>query len=69
DRSPNVAPAHKRGLFQVWFWVFIIDMIVLTVLGKLPPQGIFNDLGLIFALIFLALGPALFVISKMEKKL
>ncbi|MDM5272283.1 cytochrome bc complex cytochrome b subunit [Sulfurovum sp. zt1-1] len=69
DRSPNVAPAHKRGLFFVWFWVFLIDMIVLTVLGKLPPEGIFNTLGAVAAVIFLLLGPALIVITKLEKKL
>lgn len=69
DRSPNVAPAHKRGLFFVWFWVLVVDMIVLTILGKLPPEGIFNTLGTIAAVVFLLLGPALFVITKFEKKL
>ncbi len=69
DRSPNVAPAHKRGLFFVWFWILIVDMIVLTVLGKLPPEGIFNTLGTVAAVIFLLLGPALIVITKFEKKL
>ncbi|HEO98805.1 MAG: cytochrome bc complex cytochrome b subunit [Campylobacterales bacterium] len=69
DRSPNVAPAHKRGLFNIWFWVLLVDMIVLTILGKLPPEGIYNDLGLVSAIVFLLLGPALFVITKMEKKI
>ncbi|MDD2451166.1 cytochrome bc complex cytochrome b subunit [Sulfurovum sp.] len=69
DRSPNVAPAHKRGLFNLWFWVLLADMIVLTILGKLPPEGIYNDLGLVAAIVFLLLGPALFVITKMEKKI
>ncbi|MDD3602165.1 MAG: cytochrome bc complex cytochrome b subunit [Sulfurovum sp.] len=69
DRSPNVAPAHKRGLFFVWFWILVVDMIVLTILGKLPPEGIFNTLGTIAAVVFLLLGPALFVITKFEKKL
>ena len=69
DRSPNVAPAHKRGLFQIWFWVLIVDMIALTALGKLPPEGIFNDLGTFFAILFLLLGPALFIITMFEKKI
>lgn len=69
DRSPNVAPAHKRGLFKWWFWILIIDMIALTALGKLPPEGIFSDLGLFFAILFLLLGPALFVITMFEKKI
>lgn len=37
DRSDVVAPAHKRPAFFIWFWIFIIDLIVLTIYGKLPP--------------------------------
>ena len=39
DRSDVVAPAHKRKGFCVWFWLLIIDLIILTVYGKLPPTG------------------------------
>ncbi|HEY9189745.1 MAG TPA: cytochrome bc complex cytochrome b subunit [Sulfurovum sp.] len=69
DRSPNVAPANKRGLFHIWFWVLVIDMIVLTVMGKLPPQGIWNTIGMVAAVVFLLMGPALYFITKAEKKL
>ncbi len=70
DRSPNVAPAHKRGLFQVWFWVLLIDMIALTALGKLPPtDATFALLGKISAWTFLALGPILVIITMFEKKI
>ncbi len=70
DRSPNVAPAHKRGLFQVWFWVLVIDMIALTALGKLPPTDpTFALLGVVCAWLFLAMGPLLFIITMFEKKL
>lgn len=70
DRSPNVAPAHKRGLFQVWFWVLLIDMIALTALGKLPPtDDTFAFLGKISAWTFLALGPILVIITMFEKKI
>ncbi|GIT98945.1 cytochrome bc complex cytochrome b subunit [Sulfurovum sp. TSL1] len=70
DRSPNVAPAHKRGLFQVWFWVLIIDMIALTAMGKLPPTDpTFAFIGLVSAWTFLALGPILFIITMFEKKI
>ncbi|WP_373030636.1 cytochrome bc complex cytochrome b subunit [Sulfurovum sp.] len=70
DRSPNVAPAHKRGLFQIWFWVLIIDMIALTAMGKLPPTDpTFAFIGLVSAWIFLALGPILFIITMFEKKI
>lgn len=37
DRSDVVAPAHKRPAFFIWFWIFIVDLIVLTIYGKLPP--------------------------------
>jgi ubiquinol-cytochrome c reductase cytochrome b subunit len=70
DRSPNVAPAHKRGLFNIWFWVLVVDMIVLTAMGKLPPtDATFATIGLIAALVFLALGPILIIITMFEKKL
>ncbi len=70
DRSPNVAPAHKRGLFQIWFWVLLIDMIVLTAMGKLPPTDpTFAFIGLVSALLFLAMGPILFIITMFEKKI
>ncbi|MCF6243736.1 MAG: cytochrome bc complex cytochrome b subunit [Sulfurovum sp.] len=70
DRSPNVAPAHKRGLFQIWFWALIVIMIALTALGKLPPTDpLYATLGFIFAVAFLFMGPLLFVITKFEKPL
>ncbi len=55
DRSPVVAPAHKRPAFMVWFWLVIIDMIVLTIYGKLPPLGIGKYIGLFGSITFLAL--------------
>ncbi|MEY3002022.1 MAG: hypothetical protein RLZZ428_397 [Pseudomonadota bacterium] len=69
DRSPNVAPAHRRGAFQIWFWILLVDMIVLTIMGKLPPAGIWNTIGMGAAIVFLLLGPALFLITRKEKKL
>jgi ubiquinol-cytochrome c reductase cytochrome b subunit len=70
DRSPNVAPAHKRGLFKYWFWTLLVIMIALTALGKLPPTDpLFATLGFIFAWAFLLMGPALFIITMFEKKI
>lgn len=40
DRSSVVAPAHKNPAFLVWFWVLVIDMILLSVFGKLPADGV-----------------------------
>jgi ubiquinol-cytochrome c reductase cytochrome b subunit len=69
DRSSNVAPAHRRGLFKFWFWAMLIDMLVLTFMGKLPPQGIWSTVGLIAAITFFVLWIALPIITKLEKKL
>ena len=69
DRSPNVAPASRRGLFKYWFWLMVVDLLVLTFMGKLPPEGAWNVVGLVAALTFFALWIALPIITKLEKKL
>lgn len=55
DRSPVVKPAHKRKAYFVWFWLLIIDLIVLTVYGKLPPEGINTYIGCVASIGFLFL--------------
>ena len=70
DRSPNVAPASRRGLFKYWFWAMLIDVIVLTFMGKLPPtDALFANIGLVSAVLFFVLWIALPFITKIEKKL
>jgi len=69
DRSPNVAPANRRGIFHIWFWAMLADMLVLTFMGKLPPEGIWSTIGFVAALVFFALWIALPIITKSEKKL
>jgi ubiquinol-cytochrome c reductase cytochrome b subunit len=69
DRSKNVAPANKRGLFNIWFWTLLVDCIVLTVMGKLPPEGIFNVIGLVAAVVFILLWVLLPIITIKEKVL
>ncbi|EES89318.1 cytochrome b [Helicobacter canadensis] len=69
DRSNVVAPAHKRPAFMVWFWLLVIDMIILTIYGKLPPTGINAYIGFavtiaFFALLFVVLP----IITKLENK-
>lgn len=68
DRSPNAVPASRRGLFKFWFWAMLIDMIVLTSMGKLPPEGIFSSIGLYAALTFIGLWILLPIITMFEKK-
>ncbi|CAA6817293.1 MAG: Ubiquinol--cytochrome c reductase, cytochrome B subunit (EC [uncultured Sulfurovum sp.] len=69
DRSPNVAPASRRGLFNIWFWTLLVDIIILTVMGKLPPEGIWNVIGFISAVLFFVLWLALPFITMFEKKI
>lgn len=55
DRSEVVKPAHARGKFFVWFWILLLDLIVLTVYGKLPPTGVNAWVGFAASIVFLAL--------------
>jgi len=68
DRSPNAVPASRRGLFFFWFWAMVIDLIVLTAMGKLPPQGIYSTIGLVAAWVFIGLWVILPIVTKMEKR-
>lgn len=69
DRSPNTIPANRRGAaFKVWFWLMLSNMIVLTAMGKLPPEGVFSTIGLVSAIVFIVQWLALPIITSMEKK-
>ena len=64
----HTAPAHKRPAFFVWFWFLVVDMIVLTVYGKLPPTGVNAWVGFFAAVLFLGLFIVLPIITKYEAK-
>ncbi|MCX2717750.1 cytochrome bc complex cytochrome b subunit [Helicobacter sp. MIT 21-1697] len=55
DRSSVVAPAHRRPGYLLWFCLLVIDMIVLTIFGKLPPEGANNFIGFVASIGFLFL--------------
>ncbi len=55
DRSKVVAPAHKRPGFLLFYALLIVDLIVLTIYGKLPPDGSAKYVGLVASLGFMAL--------------
>ncbi|WP_457623546.1 cytochrome b [Persephonella sp.] len=67
DTSPIVSGKH-RPLFRIAFWIFVLDFIALTILGKLPPSGLFAWMGLITSLIYFAFFLSLPIISKIERK-
>jgi ubiquinol-cytochrome c reductase cytochrome b subunit len=68
DRSPMVKPANQRPYFKYWFWFLIVDLIVLTVYGKLPPTGANAWAGFASSVTFLTLFAALPFITKAEAK-
>lgn len=68
DKSDTVAPANRRPYFRVWFWVMLILMVILTILGKLPPEGIYVDAGRFASIAFVLIFLILPVVTTLEKK-
>lgn len=68
DKDPDILPAHKRPKFFIWFWIMIIDLLVLTVYGKLPPTGANAWVGFFATAVFLALFISLPFITKSDAK-
>ncbi|MFV0482062.1 MAG: cytochrome b [Campylobacteraceae bacterium] len=74
DRDPSVRPAHKRPLFRIWFWILMVDMIILSVYGKLPATGASfiienNWVGFYSAVLFILLFVLLPVITIIDSKM
>ncbi len=68
DRDPDILPAHRRQKFQIWFWIMVLDMMVLTIYGKLPPTGANAWVGFGATLVFLALFISMPFITKSDAK-
>jgi ubiquinol-cytochrome c reductase cytochrome b subunit len=68
DKNPMVKPTHQRPIFRLWFWIMIVDLIVLTVYGKLPPTGLNAWIGFGASITFLALFASLPFLTKIEYK-
>jgi len=68
DKNPIVTAAHNRPNFKIWFWILMIDMMVLTLYGKLPPTGINAWIGFGASMTFLILFAVLPFITKSEYK-
>jgi len=68
DKDPDVLPAHKRPKFFIWFWVMIVDLLVLSVYGKLPPIGANSWIGFTFTALFLLLWVSLPFVTKSDAK-
>jgi len=68
DKDPDVLPAHKRPRFFIWFWVMLVDLLVLSVYGKLPPTGANAWVGFYATASFLLLWVTLPFITKADAK-
>ncbi|RUM57326.1 MAG: cytochrome bc complex cytochrome b subunit [Persephonella sp.] len=66
DTSPIVS-GKRRPLYKIAFWIFIADFLFLTILGKLPPTGLYAWLGFVGSIVFFLFFIALPIISKIEK--
>ncbi len=68
--SSKVRSARFRPVFRVFFWVFVLDCILLGYIGAMPAEGIYIDIGRIatvyYFVHFLVILPLL---SKYEKPL
>ena len=68
DKDPEILPAHKRPRFNIWFWIMMVDLVVLTVYGKLPPTGVNAWVGFFATLTFLGLFASLPFVTKADAK-
>ena len=68
DKDPEILPAHKRPRFNIWFWIMMVDLVVLTVYGKLPPTGVNAWVGFFATITFLALFASLPFVTKADAK-
>lgn len=67
DTSDVVAPAHKRPLYFIWFWVLVIDLIALSILGKIPTAGrewLGFGSSVLFLFLFIVALPIISIIEK-----
>ncbi|MEA1913820.1 MAG: cytochrome bc complex cytochrome b subunit [Campylobacterota bacterium] len=68
DRDPDILPAFKRPRFNIWFWILMLDLVVLSVYGKLPPTGLNAWIGFFSTIIFLVLFAVFPFITKADAK-
>ena len=68
DRDPDILPAFKRPRFNIWFWILMLDLVVLSVYGKLPPTGLNAWIGFFSTILFLVLFFVFPFITKADAK-
>ncbi len=66
DKNPSRLSAHRRGYFKYWFWLLVISLVVLTILGKLPNSTLGLYIGIVFSTLLMLLFITLPWLSKRE---
>jgi len=66
--TSNVRSGRYRPMFKWWFWIFVVNFVVLTWVGAMPAEGIYPVIALIGATYwfayFLVILPLLGVLEK-----
>lgn len=68
DKDKSIRPVHKRPLFRIWYVILIIDLVILTTYGKLPPTGVNAYIGFVVAMIFILLFVFLPAVTRADAK-
>jgi ubiquinol-cytochrome c reductase cytochrome b subunit len=66
DKDASVKPAMRRVRFKYWFWIFVIDLMLLTVYGKLPPTGFNAFIGYFASVLFVSLFASLPFVTRAD---
>ena len=67
--TSKVRSGKYRPVFKWVFWGFLLDFVVLTKLGGLPPTGIYVPLARIATFLYFSYFPILFFLGRFEKTL
>ena len=65
--SSKVRSATFRPVFRQFFWVFLLDCVVLGYVGAHPPEGALIVVGQVATLAYFAFFPLLWVLGKIER--
>lgn len=66
DKNHGRLAAHRRVYFKYWFWLLILSLVALTILGKLPNSTLSLYVGLVFSTLLVLLFLTLPWLSKKE---
>jgi quinol-cytochrome oxidoreductase complex cytochrome b subunit len=68
DRSKLPGGSRFRPIYRASFYIFIVDVAVLSYVGAHPPGGVLVEVGRVATFIYFAIFLILPVVSKQEEK-